>query len=675
MATRAVFLLLCGLVLTSPCDIGSAIIDGWCSPCPVGYYGVLDVLAGACLECPDRSYSETRGASACTLCGYMETHNDDKTGCECILGYGMVSGVRGCRACPPGSYSTPSPLSGPYCRVCDPGTFSTEMASRSSSSCTSCPENETPNAARSGCQCGKGFGRVSGYRGGCSVCDGVSYLHDGVCRRCAVGETATADGRSCRCLPGHERFLNGVGCSVCIEGSYSYGGGASCRICPPGYYSREIAAVSVNSCISCPSGWTGSEDRTTCTCLPGFLMIDLGFSRSCVCPDNTYQVDGVCEPIAPTVAPAGSHGPPPTAIPPTVAPAGSHAPPPSTPAGPEDEAPDEAPDAETSSISSDPDSDVITPLETLPPTPAPTPATVCVAGEYEMSGSCTACPTGKFSSTSAAQSCTSCQAGATSTDDHTGCICRPGYRSVSGGLVCSPCLAGSYNPTAGASTCTECGEGDFSMHVAAVSPSICLPCPAGLLNIDKTRCDCMPGMRHTFPTQCECLSGYTPIVGAVVGIGGALETPLGANGALGCSPPVVTASTQKPTVVPKKVEVRTVHITVTIPQISFREFTTKAQGVYIDVFAQKVSAKPSDISIASIREIYIPSARRFFRVRRLFGANGLLVLTSITASVDVTDQVVWVVAQGNAQLDLSDKSREVYFSHIETTDPNLIRGC
>ncbi|KAJ1467941.1 hypothetical protein T484DRAFT_1572944, partial [Baffinella frigidus] len=156
-------------------------------------------------------------------------------------------------------------------------------------------------------------------------------------------------------------------CSVCIEGSYSYGGGASCRICPPGYYSREIAAVSVNSCISCPSGWTGSEDRTTCT----------------------------------------------------------------------------------------------------------------------------SCPTGKFSSTSAAQSCTSCQAGATSTDDHTGCICRPGYRSVSGGLVCSPCLAGSYNPTAGASTCTECGEGDFSMHVAAVSPSICLPCPAGLLNIDKTRCDCM----------------------------------------------------------------------------------------------------------------------------------------------------------------------------------------
>ena len=135
----------------------------------------------------------------------------------------------------------------------------------------------------------------------------------------------------------------------------------------------------------------------------------------------------------------------------------------------------------------------------------------CPAGKYSSAGaaSCTACPAGRYASSTGSSSCKTCSAGTyASGTGNTSCTACPAgrYTSSTGSLSCKTCSAGTYASGTGNTSCSSCPAGKYSSAGAAS----CSSCPAGTsaLNPGTASCDkCNSGFYasgegNTSCTQC-----------------------------------------------------------------------------------------------------------------------------------------------------------------------------
>jgi hypothetical protein len=123
---------------------------------------------------------------------------------------------------------------------------------------------------------------------------------------------------------------------------------------------------------------------------------------------------------------------------------------------------------------------------------------------------CYACPKGKYSTTyphnTDMNDCKTCPSGKTSyTDGSIGCVsdcsssgCLAGQYLLS--TTCTACPAGRYNPSPGATTrrCTECPAGKYTSNTGSTSASVCSPCPIGKYSDGPNDNICTPCPAGTF---------------------------------------------------------------------------------------------------------------------------------------------------------------------------------
>lgn len=107
-------------------------------------------------------------------------------------------------------------------------------------------------------------------------------------------------------------------------------------------------------------------------------------------------------------------------------------------------------------------------------------AITCNPGQYDNSGTCTACPKGKFvgnSSTVAPFSCNNCAPGyyTNNTGSSACAACPAGYYSDAGFAICNSCGLGQFQDKPASASCKDCPPGSFSNTAAPT----CTPCPLG----------------------------------------------------------------------------------------------------------------------------------------------------------------------------------------------------
>ena len=130
----------------------------------------------------------------------------------------------------------------------------------------------------------------------------------------------------------------------------------------------------------------------------------------------------------------------------------------------------------------------------------------CLPGTYSAaynSSSCTGCQSGKYGTSSVANTsdwgCTNCSVGLFSTGGQTACMacgagsyapmgtttcvmCSRGTWANASSSACTACSAGKYSTSPASSSsdvCTACSSGTYSTTVGALNATNCLPCPAG----------------------------------------------------------------------------------------------------------------------------------------------------------------------------------------------------
>jgi hypothetical protein len=107
--------------------------------------------------------------------------------------------------------------------------------------------------------------------------------------------------------------------------------------------------------------------------------------------------------------------------------------------------------------------------------------TDCSAGKYSAkvgSTECTDCPAGKHSTLAGSTSCTDCPAGKFKAVNGTGaCVdCPAGQYALFGSTFCAVCPAGKFKEAAGSGACADCAAGKYK---ASAGSGVCADCPSG----------------------------------------------------------------------------------------------------------------------------------------------------------------------------------------------------
>ena len=599
--------------------------DHECSLCQAGAYAD-GVTESRCENCPNGTYSMILGATsvrACLECPSGWTNTDDRQACKCSPGFLStdLGFYKSCSACPENTYESLG-----ACQPCEPGTYSAIVAATSRKVCTNL--TTVPTTTHS----------VADED---TTGDIFEDTPDGIFEDTPGDTFADTPGDTVIGKPGPGGTFEGT-----PGGTFEGTPGGTFEGTPGGIFEGT------------PGGTFEGTPGGTVVGTPGpggtFEGTPGGTAVGTPGPGDTFE-DTPGDTVIGTPGPGDTFEDTPGGI--VIG----------TP-GPGNT----FEDTHTPDVVGDTDGDKgtgdgISPSKTTTSVePMDThPTLTCSAGKFtNKNGLCISCAVGKFSKTVAALSCQQCQAGATSNDDRTGCVCRSGYRPVADG-VCSPCPIATFQPSAGSLECTPCPSGTYSPHIASTSPSTCMECPDHMINVDRKRCDCHVGMRHTSQTACECLSGYIPMTDSH-----------------GCAPNPVKLPIASPHKFrPKKkakVEMRTVHLTVAIPTMSIVQFTTQKQALYVSEFARRVSAKSSDVHIRSIRTAYAPSnsvASAAPRRRNLLAPHGIDVETEVTSTVETTNSVVQAVSAGNLEMEIEGVLLKTTVVVGPQKNPNLVRGC
>jgi hypothetical protein len=265
------------------CEPGYEYNSGECHICKPGTYKVGFGNLARCLKCPEDTFLEPYGASSIEQCVSCPSNAVSRNGsstvsnCSCVPGYFSMDGniTFTCRECGPGYYSPDFNQS--VCNACPAGTYSEKVTATKENDCQQCPDNTTSD---------NHTGSITG----------------------------------CRCTHGHFG-INGEACSPCPVGTYKdVQGDFPCEYCPDDLYSNALAAVSIDTCLACPShstsfnsmkatllaclcdpGYTGTLGNCT-SCPAGFYKTTYGSAACTPCPNNTYSItpaavsDDVCLP-------------------------------------------------------------------------------------------------------------------------------------------------------------------------------------------------------------------------------------------------------------------------------------------------------------------------------------------------------------------------------------------
>jgi len=130
----------------------------------------------------------------------------------------------------------------------------------------------------------------------------------------------------------------------------------------------------------------------------------------------------------------------------------------------------------------------------------------CEPGKYKpisANMNCYSCPSGFFSTATAATSSNTCQGcnrmhstTAVASDSQDDCVCNVGYTGTD---TCSACTPGKYKASMGNGMCDSCMPGKYSYAIAARADNECRPCKT-----DSTSA-------HASDSQndCMCNAGYS----------------------------------------------------------------------------------------------------------------------------------------------------------------------
>ena len=374
---------------------------------------------------------------------------------------------------------------------------------------TSCPQQVlcsqgcvNPKATGVCYQCGPGWYKSTTGSTPCLACPANS---GSTCTLCTVSA-------QCSCNVGYSG-QSGGNCTACAAGTYkSITGTTTCTACSTGKYSATLGA---STCMECATGkYKDTTGSGPCTDCPGGTFSYETSSTHCfACDENSQGLSAVGSSTAEgCICNAGYYYQPAfrtclTCVSGTYKDIGNHA----CTLCPEFSNSDNAASACTCDMGyTGPDSGT---------------CTACPAGKYkDITGSvaCTDCPAGKYSAESAAYSATFCFACSQYTQGLTGagsttsenCTCNAGRFWDSTDENCKFCQFGKYKNTIGNHACASCPEFTSSdmagssctcnMGYTKSDSGTCMACPAGKYkdttgNVACT--DCPAGKYHYSATS------------------------------------------------------------------------------------------------------------------------------------------------------------------------------
>ena len=158
-------------------------------------------------------------------------------------------GEGSCEPCPVGTFKEEASSS----KRCQPCATSHVAASKGSSACTACGENETHNHSHRKCVCAQGHHR-SGDQ--CLPCEPGTFsatTGDGPCTLCPQNHIGTVKGSSseldCVACQANETPVHNR--CVCVAGFHRAG---ECVPCSPDFFKPYSGD---EACYACPAGWAG----------------------------------------------------------------------------------------------------------------------------------------------------------------------------------------------------------------------------------------------------------------------------------------------------------------------------------------------------------------------------------------------------------------------------------
>ena len=557
-----------------------------CTACPSGRYGNVINQPTESLGCPGSCgfgkvgknvIGATIEDAACeVVCvpGEFEERNADGvvTGCK-VCGHGKYSTVinaKGCESCVAGTYLADNATSREHhvnpsnCSICRVGTWSTE----GSSVCTSCTpgtylSDDQNNAAAhdsiSDCiVCSAGQWSEIKAASHCSACNAGTFLTDDKliannhnsplhCITCGAGRWSQAGAAACtQCVLGMyldddgskpELHDSDTDCSVCRAGKYTEETGSrACMSCAAGKFLSDDgvsapAHDSQSDCLVCTAG-KYNEDQASPACIdcqPGTVLIDNALDaekhnsgndcKECAAGlwSNAPTVEcAVCGPGKYSLA---------GAIFCTQCSTGKFLPPVEEQDTDEPNRHDSESDCTAcptgKKSSSDATECVLCPIgkyrSTITALCVECSAT-CGIGNYlngcsgDTKGECMQCPVGKYNNIGDEyiSACLSCIVGKTNNAAFSGCDACSGGQFASTPGFCTACKPGQYTNQAGMLSCKLCDGGQFQKYGGETK---CTVCPKGQAqgNIGQTFCEkCSPGyfMNYTAKTTCDvCSSG------------------------------------------------------------------------------------------------------------------------------------------------------------------------
>jgi hypothetical protein len=269
------------------CDLGYyGANGGTCTACEVGKYKNVSGTA-SCSICEANKYQPLTAKTAATDCiacpsafALSPAGSSAVGSCECAPGYFGLNGDT-CNPCYAGQYKTIKGTSS--CDSCVIGKYSTASAATASSTCIACHNNTVSvagSAARTQCHCVQGYYTkdLGTLFASCIPCTAGTYndkLNMDTCSKCTSGKYSVIS------------TSTSVESCITCPGGFSGEGFAQCDPCPLNSTANPGSGL-LTDC-KCDPGFTGKDGATCSYCLPGKFKPTNGSANCTDCPFDTYS--------------------------------------------------------------------------------------------------------------------------------------------------------------------------------------------------------------------------------------------------------------------------------------------------------------------------------------------------------------------------------------------------
>ena len=381
-----------------------------------------------CVKCPGQTTTVAPGAR-------------NASDCQCPPGHTGES----CAPCPAGTFK--DMVGASECIVCPAAKYSDAMGANASSACLPCPQGAvSPNGSTSlsDCSCKAGFtARADGES--CVACEAGKFktnVGTGECTQCPRGKYSAV-------------YLIATGlardmCKDCMRNTYSSADNSKCSPCP--FHAVSAIGSSSRSDCQCAKGYTGPDGRSCVACVAGKYKAVQGASACASCRAGKFSTTSAATAESScTTCAANSYS-----------------------------APDNGhcilcPYYAVSSRASSSQTDCVCDVGFTGPNGGPCGA--CPAGKYKQvigSSQCRQCQEGKFSTSVAATSITtcrfSCSPSSYSSADNSACLaCPPHTVSAASSAELGDCVCDLGYTGNDGGPCQACQPGFLSFSLSLIS--------------------------------------------------------------------------------------------------------------------------------------------------------------------------------------------------------------